>query len=141
MGIIDWFFSFGSCQLIHGTLRSYNGRVWRNSDYAAFHIKTWWLILSWFTCFVQVVNLKLFCQFYKSKQKQFHVPNSYKESTVKFFSQESYQPRKLKRIKTSELVSIPYHPKLFTHLFFTSQESIKHFCPTLPISVSRTYNT
>ena len=74
-------------------------------------------ILCWFTCFVQVVNLKLFCQFYKSKQKQFHVPNSYKESTVKFFSQESYQPRKLKRIKTSELVSIPYHPKLFTHFF------------------------
>ena len=56
-------------------------------------------------------------------------------------TQESYQPRKLKRIKTSQLVSIPYHPKLFTHLFFTSQESIKHFCPTLPISVSRTYNT
>ena len=32
-------------------------------------------------CFVRVVNLKLFCQFcqyYKSKQKQFHVRKSYK---------------------------------------------------------------
>ena len=31
-----------------------------------------------FTCFVRVVNLKLFCQFCKSKQKQFHVQNLYK---------------------------------------------------------------
>ena len=30
-------------------------------------------ILCWCTCFLQVVSLKLFCHFCKSKQKQFHI--------------------------------------------------------------------
>ena len=40
--------------------------------------KILWLILCWFTCFEQVSNLKLSCQFCKSKQKLFHVRNLYK---------------------------------------------------------------
>ena len=32
--------------------------------------KIYWLICCWFTCFVQVVNLKLFCHFYKLNQNK-----------------------------------------------------------------------
>ena len=43
----------------------------------------WWPILCLFTFFVQVVKLKLFSQFCKSKQKQFHVSD-----LLKFFGQQ-----------------------------------------------------
>ena len=38
------------------------------------------LIICWFTCFVQDMNLKLFCQFCRSEQKQFYVRYLYKTS-------------------------------------------------------------
>ena len=38
------------------------------------------LILCWFMCCLQDVNLKLFCQFCKSEQKQFYVRYLYKAS-------------------------------------------------------------
>ena len=43
---------------------------------------------SLFTCFVQAVNLKSFCKFFKSNKKQYYIRNMYKarKSTKNLFS-------------------------------------------------------
>ena len=95
---IGWIFSQKSILILHLYFLEIFFSIWSFLFYECFlQLKEYKsdpdrqkliMILCWFTCFVQVVNLKLFCQFYESKQKQFHAGNSYKtcKSTMSLLS-------------------------------------------------------